>query len=204
MTNPQVDSLELSEDELALEFAEFYPDYRWVQAWGKWLRWDGQVWKEDSTLHAFDTVRSFLRKLSWVHDRPKELRKAATVAAVEKLARSDRRFAATTDQWDQDPMVLNIQNGVVDLTTLQRREASPDMHLTKITGFGVDDNDCPRWLKFLNDITKSDDELIAFLQRVTGYCLTGDTREHALFFLHGSGANGKSTYLSVLAQVFGD
>jgi len=204
MTNPPDDSLQLSEDVLALDFAECHPDYRWVQTWGKWLCWDGQVWNEDSTLHTFEAVRNFLRSSSWMHDRPNVLGRAATVAAVEKLAKCDRRFAAKTDQWDQDPMVLNTQNGVVDLTTLQHREATPDQHLTKITGFGVDDAECPRWLAFLEDITDSDNEMTAFLQRVTGYCLTGDTKEHALFFLHGSGANGKSTFLNVLAQVFGD
>ena len=200
----KAESVELSEDELALHFAEVNPNYRWVQVWGKWLRWDGRVWNEDSTLHAFDAVRKFLRDSSWMHDRPNELRRASTVAAVEKLARSDRCYAATTDQWDQDPMLLNTPNGVVDLTTSGRRDTSPDLHLTKITGVEVDDSECPRWLDFLNDITESDDELIAFLQRVVGYCLTGDTREHALFFLHGSGANGKSTFLSVLTRIFGD
>ena len=200
----KAESVELSEDELALKFAEVYPDYRWVQVWGKWLRWDGCVWHEDSTLHAYDAVRKYLRESSWVHDRSKELRKAATVAAVEKLARSDRKYAATTDQWDQDPMLLNTPNGIVDLKSSRRSETSPDLHLTKITGVEVDDSDCPRWLGFLDDITESDEQLIAFLQRVTGYCLTGDTREHALFFLHGSGANGKSTFLSVLTQIFGD
>ena len=42
-----------SEDQWALDFAKLYPNYRWVQAWGKWLRWDDQVWNEDSTLHTF-------------------------------------------------------------------------------------------------------------------------------------------------------
>ena len=74
---------EFSEDELALAFAERNPNYRWVQVWGKWFRWDGCVWKEDSTLHVFETVRQFLRKLSWADTRPTELGKDATVAAVE-------------------------------------------------------------------------------------------------------------------------
>jgi hypothetical protein len=34
----------------------------------------------------------------------------------------------------------------------------------------------------------ADRELIAYAQKVIGYALTGITREHALFFLHGTGA----------------
>jgi putative DNA primase/helicase len=47
-------------------------------------------------------------------------------------------------------------------------------------------------------------ELIAFLQRMAGYSLTGSIQEHALFFHHGVGANGKSTFASVLAGILGD
>jgi len=195
---------EISEDELALNFANNHPDYRWVQPWGKWLRWDDCVWKHDSTLHVFDTVRDFLRESSLTHSKPVGIRRASTVGAVEKLARSDRRYAATTDQWDQDPMALNTPNGIVDLTVGTRNPTESALYLTKITGVEVGDGDCPLWLDFLGDITRGDEGLVEFLQRVAGYCLTGDTREHALFFLHGSGANGKSTFLNVLTRVFGD
>ena len=37
-----------------------------------------------------------------------------------------------------------------------------------------------------------------------GYALTGSTREHALFFLYGTGANGKSVFLSTIASLLGD
>ena len=38
-----------------------------------------------------------------------------TVAAVESLARSDRRIIANTDQWDSDPFLLSTPKGIVDL-----------------------------------------------------------------------------------------
>jgi putative DNA primase/helicase len=46
--------------------------------------------------------------------------------------------------------------------------------------------------------------LIEYLQRVAGYCLTGKTVEQKFFFLHGSGANGKTTFVNVLREVIGD
>src|SRR5262249_34565131 len=37
-----------------------------------------------------------------------------------------------------------------------------------------------------------------------GYALTGSTREHALFFLYGPGANGKSVFMNTVAAIVGD
>jgi putative DNA primase/helicase len=64
--------------------------------------------------------------------------------------------------------------------------------------------DCPRFLAFLDRITSGDAELARYLQRVLGYGLTGLTREHALFFGYGTGANGKSVLLSTVAGILGE
>src|SRR6185437_11667835 len=50
-------------------------------------------------------------------------------------------------------------------------------------------------------ITGGDAELQAFLQRFAGYCLTGVTREHAMAFGFGTGANGKGTFLNTLTGI---
>ena len=62
----------------------------------------------------------------------------------------------------------------------------------------------PLWLKFLERVCKGDAEFITFLQRVVGYGLTGFTREHALFFCHGTGANGKSTFVNAVTGCIAD
>jgi putative DNA primase/helicase len=78
---------------------------------------------------------------------------------------------------------------VIDLRTNELRPHCPTDYMTKITAVGPDPND---------------PELIASLQRMAGYALTGSTQEHALFFHHGVGANGKSTFFNVLAGIMGD
>jgi putative DNA primase/helicase len=50
-------------------------------------------------------------------NKPPRLAGAKTEAAVERLARSDRRLIANTEQWDTDPFLLATPNGIVDLTT---------------------------------------------------------------------------------------
>jgi P4 family phage/plasmid primase-like protien len=39
---------------------------------------------------------------------------------------------------------------------------------------------------------------------MTGFALTGSTQEHALFFLYGTGANGKLVFVNTLATILGD
>ena len=77
--------------------------------------------------------------------------------------------------------------------------------LTKSVWYDFDPSArCPRWLRFLDEVFKGDQDLVAFVQRAIGYSLTGDTREQCLFLCHGKGANGKSTMLSTLRAVLGD
>ena len=128
---------------------------------------------------------------------------AKTVAAVERLASADRRIAATVDQWDTDSSLLNTPGGTIDLRTGDMRPHAPGDYITKITA-AAPGGECPTWLEFLNRITGGDVELQAFLQRMAGYSLTGDTSEHALFFGYGTGANGKSVFVETLAGLLGD
>lgn len=184
------------EDAIALRFAEHHADdLRYVAAWGRWLEWNGKHWDFDDTLRAFDLARLACREAR-KHD-------AKTVAAVERLAKSDRRLASVIDQWDADPWALNTPNGVVDLRTGMMRAARTEDYCTNITAVAPS-GECPIWLAFLQRATGEDDELIAFLQRICGYALTGVTREHALFFLYGTGANGKSVFISTVAGILAD
>lgn len=102
---------EFSDDALAQRFAHLYQDeLRYVDPWSQWMIWDGTRWKIDKTIAAFDLARPVCRSAAAdakaLNSKPKlptALTSAKTVAAVEKLAKADRRLAATTEQWDDDP-----------------------------------------------------------------------------------------------------
>lgn len=125
------------------------------------------------------------------------------VKAVEMLARSDPRVAATVDQWDRDPWLFNTPAGTVELKSGRLREHRPLDYITKISNVGPG-GDCPMFLDFLDTIFEKDNELIFYLQKLFGYALTGLTTEHVMAFFFGSGANGKSVLLSTVAWVLGD
>ena len=199
---------EYSDDSLALIFTRVYTDtLRYTAAWNKWHELDSTCrWSDDTTLHVFEKARVICREAS-ESIKPGNLGRtiasARTVASVEKLARYDRRHAARPEQWDADPFLLCTPSGVVDLQTGERRATRPADYFTKQTAVspgGV----CFKWDEFMRWITGGDSAYIEFLQRVAGYCLTGSTREHALFFGYGTGGNGKGTWLNTIAAILAD
>ncbi len=196
-----------TEDALALAFTRrYHRDWRYVAAWGRWLVWDGQRWRNEDTLAATDLIRSVCRQTALRADDRKlaaKLASSGTVGGVERLARADRRHAATTDEWDADPWLLNTPGGVVDLKTGRTRANDRADRMTKITT-ATPGGECPQWTAFLSNVTGGDADLQAYLQRMVGYCLTGVTSAHALFFLYGTGANGKSVFANVVSTILGD
>jgi putative DNA primase/helicase len=198
---------EYADDALALRFTKLHgDDLRFTAAWGRWSVWDGSVWKPDSTYYVFDLARKVCREQSACCGNKHlaaRIASAPTIAAVERLARADRRHAATIEQWDADPWLLNTPSGVVDLRTGKLRPAMREDYMTKITAVAPS-GECRLWQSFLSRITDANDELQRFLQRMCGYALTGMTREHALFFLYGTGANGKSVFLNTISGLMAD
>lgn len=196
-----------TEDALALAFTRrYHRDWRYVATWGRWLVWDGIRWRTEDTLAATDLIRSVCRHAALRADNPKiaaKLASSSTVGGVERLARADRRHAATTEEWDADPWLLNTPGGVVDLKTGRKRANDRADRMTKITT-ATPGGECPQWTAFLSDVTGDDGDLQAYLQRMVGYCLTGVTNAHALFFLYGTGANGKSVFANVISTILGD
>jgi putative DNA primase/helicase len=198
-----------SEEALALRFSRRHAeDLRYVSRWGHWMRWDGIRWVDDDTLHVFDLARGICGAASVECGEANErlairIAAAQTVTAIERLARADRCHAAKVEQWDTDPWLLNTPAGTVDLRTGEIRKHSRDEYITRITTVGPG-GDCPLWLRFLDRVTGGDLELQSFLQRMIGYSLTGFTREHALFFLYGTGANGKSVFLSTISGLLAE
>nr|DAP28523.1 MAG TPA: dsDNA helicase [Bacteriophage sp.] len=108
-------------------------------------------------------------------------------------------------QMDRYKMALNTPSGIINLKNGDVKAHNPEYYFTKITSVDcAEAADCPRWLAFLNDIFAGDKDLIRYIQKAVGYSLTGSTAEQCAFFLYGTGRNGKSTFIDVIRDVFGD
>ena len=143
-------STPFSDDALALEFADRYSDkLRYVAKWGRWLFWNGSDWYFRKPCSRRPSpvgfVAALLPSTRTSTSSPKPIASAKTVAAVETLARDDRRIAATIDQWDADPWLLNIFLRVLlHLQTGDLRPHRAEDYMTKITAVGPG-GECPKF-----------------------------------------------------------
>jgi putative DNA primase/helicase len=197
-----------SEEALALAFAERHADkLRYVAKWGQWFVWDGTCWRVDETREVFSLARKLCREAAAVVNKSSERKRIAsakTRAAVVSLAGEDPRLTATVNQWDADPWLLNTAEGVVELRTGKLREHRPEDYMTKQAAVSPKKGKCPLWKKFMATVTGGDEKLQRYLQRVSGYCLTGDTSEQELFFFYGSGHNGKGVWVLTVSGILAD
>jgi putative DNA primase/helicase len=212
------DNYPVNDTQRALRFAkEFAGELRYVQAWKKWLLWDGVRWAPDEDGAVFrkaqEMPKLFLQEASKIDD-PDRRKKAAgaAIAAGDKrkieamisLAQCQIGIAASPTLFDSDPLLLGVCNGVVDLRTGTFREARREDYIIKQAGTAYDASaTCPTWEKFLSRVLSENAELISFIQRAVGYSLTASIVEQVLFFLYGTGQNGKSTFAECLKHLFG-
>ena len=189
---------------------------RFVTDWSKWLVWDGARWAEDHGQVSCYSVE-MSRALATSGDNGDEsiaaackkwARKGETAAmrtAVVRLASHRKEVHVRAGELDDDPMLLSCANTTIDLRNGTTHKPDPFDLITKNTGLNYSlDERCPEWDDFLLACTNNDKEKVAFLQRAAGYSLTGSTKEQCLFFLHGSGRNGKGTFVNTLMHAMGD
>jgi putative DNA primase/helicase len=205
----------LTEDALALRFSERHEnDLRYIAAKGQWFKWDGIRWRPEPTHLAFDLARESCRADTETYGNGKPPAVTAQmVAAVERMAKADRRQAATLDQFDADEWLFNsategdmLTAQTFDLRNGTGRSPDPGSFITKKTACAAapPGTSHPIWTTFLDRITASNVELQTFLKRLMGYCCTGATDEHVFVFAYGTGANGKSTFINTILKIFGD
>jgi putative DNA primase/helicase len=135
------------------------------------------------------------------------------LTAMIALAASEPGIPVMPAELDADPFLLNCPNGTVDLRAGRLRRHRREDLLSKLCPTAYDPAAaCPRFEQFLSDIFPNlsdaaeepgDAELIGFVQRLLGYCATGDVGEQVLAIFHGDGANGKSTLLNTVMHVLG-
>jgi putative DNA primase/helicase len=205
---------EYSEDSLAERFTERYQDkMKYDGANRRWFIWEEGIWQEDASGIAIDKARRICKLASSdvmadtslgnkQHRISHNISSYRMFGAVEKIARTDRRHIVKPTRFDSKAWLLNTPGGVVDLKTGQLRPARQEDYCTLVTA-ATPGGECPTWMKFLDDCTQSDPELLLYLQRVAGYCLTGSVNEHSFFFCYGSGGNGKGTFINLIDWLMG-
>lgn len=183
-----------------------------------WLEWRDGRWRRDVTGAAERAAKAVAEEL-WRQvpsiQGEKERKAAANWAitsqsaprlrAMLELAATELDFVVRLEHLDADPLLLSCGNGTLDLRTGKLRAPDP----TDLISRGTDvvyrpDAHRARWEQFLREVFASDEDLIAYVKRAYGSCLTGDTRDRLLLIEHGQRFNGKSTLNNAFMRMLGD
>jgi putative DNA primase/helicase len=204
-----------TDDENAIRFVTDYQNTtRYVPAWDCWMVWDGARWLRDD---AGQVWQLWIQSARGLYDNAMHLgeKKMIThaqrslnsggIEACLKVACRDPGLVTLPSAWDANPWLFNVNNGLIDLKTGEISSHDPSHLITKLADVTYDaEAQCPLFQQFMAEIFNGDQTLVAFMQRVFGVCLTGVTRDQAVYILYGLGANGKSTLLKVLENLLGE
>lgn len=208
----------ITDTQLKNHFSQTYGKIvRYVPGLG-WHFWDGARWRTHARGGVFPLidlmVKDLMRRAEGIADEKQRLDRKKALIALEAHQRQKTLVEACAhvpslitepEQLDKDFMLLNCRNGTLDLRVGTLKKHDPADFITRIVT--VDYNasaECPVFMKFILWAMKGDAELVSYLQRFFGYCLTGKTTEQVLNFWHGSGGNGKSTLMTVIQWLLND
>jgi putative DNA primase/helicase len=200
-------------------FAFLFGDrVRFVHGLGIWRVWDGRRWRDDDAREvdrlALRTARARLRAAADIEDATRR-KAAATWALASESAHRLRAMVESAaclqalstrpHDYDRNPDVLNVENGLLDLRSATLRPHDPAEMCAKLAPVTFDSAaTCPRWEQFLAEVFDGDGDLERFAQIAAGYTLTGRMTADALILMLGSGRNGKGVFLATLRRLLGD
>lgn len=190
----------------------FINTFRFNGDYGCFYVYDGARWIQDKRL----TVRLYAESFFWAlrrysadiqdTDYFKYIATLGNHHKVETLINGAKSHnAIRLCDLDRSRNLLNVQNGVIDLDTGALWEHDPGLYLSKVANVNYDpDADSSVWENFMNEIMKKNKNDIQYLQKVCGYCLTGETNQEKAHFAVGDGRNGKTVFAETYASMLGD
>ncbi|MEI7456687.1 MAG: phage/plasmid primase, P4 family [Nitrosomonadales bacterium] len=130
--------------------------------------------------------------------------RAGNLRAMPEMAKSEEGMTRRLSEFDNNPMMLGVANGVLDLRTAALLPVSPTLLVSKRCGVAYDAGaECPLFMRFF-EVVQPEADMRQFIQKLAGYILTGGVGEQKLFFFYGAGANGKSVLIELLAWLLGE
>jgi len=183
-----------------------------------WFTWSNGFWKPDQESLQIQEISKKLGSLiasetnryKDADDQTKIIQWAAQAKSEARLksainnANSDPRIRVDVAKWDQDPYLLGVTNGVVDLRTGELLQGRPDLYITKRAPVAYTRGMTNmRWQQFLDFATDGDKEFQDWIQRAAGYSLTGLSRYDIMFLVYGPAGSGKNTLVEAIVKCLG-
>ena len=200
-------------------FADLYKlRARYVPERSKWAVFDGRIWQFDlgglAVMHLCKELSDSL--MTYALTITDEKARQEYIRFLSRWQRRAMRETILKDaasvyplpfvSFDRDPMLINCQNGTLNLDNGRFTPHRPEDYLSKMSGVVYDpDAKCERWEQFIAEVMQGDAGKARFLQKALGYALTGDARHECFFILYGpSSRNGKGTTMETFARLMGD
>jgi len=192
----------------AMDLADHYEE-RAKTLHSRLMRLDEEGKKRGWKQAAVDERKKFMgAKRDAFNKRAAALRDDARVTKLLKAAGAGRdSLGIAGDEWNQHKTLFATANVVLDLRTGKPVEINPLDYInqaSEVEWQGLH-AEAPLWDEFLEQAFSGDQELIAYVQRMAGYFLTGLTCVQEFWCLWGPrGRNGKGVFFRSLRAIMGN
>jgi len=127
-------------------------------------------------------------------------------AVMERATAGVGSLGISGEEWDSNPTILPVANGVVDLETGKLYPGRPEQYMRKsspIEYHGLN-AEAPTWDEVTEKSLRKSDPLLDYFGRVVGYSTTGLAAFKDFYCAYGPGGdNGKSVIFETLQHVLG-
>ena len=186
----------------------------------RWMYYTDGKWQYDDKGAVFSAADVILERMkketavwaehdggSMMNDFQKHKKKTRSHNSKSAMIKEFQHLVPISpSELDTHKTLVNCPDSVINLENGEISGHSPDLYMTRMLGTSMPENPKKpeKWLNFLDDIFSHDKELIRYVKKALGYCLSGLTTEQCVFFLYGTGRNGKSTFLEIVRMILGD
>ena len=196
-------------------------DWRFIPQVNRWVHWNGQRWKEETTsalrnaaVAAYRQLDSAIRSLPQTFDFTEQKHRGFVLDWLRK-SESLHNFKDAINYWqgcnatdfsafDANPFLLNVQNGTLNLVTGTLQPFDKNDLLTKICTVSYEETPSGNlWQQTVNTILPNP-AVRRWMQKFMGYCLTGSTEEEKFVIAYGPGGSGKGTFFETIAAAISD
>jgi len=188
------------QDEVAYSLAEKYrSQLAWHSGIKSWLRYEIEtlgVWGETTEESIRRLIATYLRTLPSGHNFS-----ASYVDGVHKLLKAELEVT----RWDEQPGLMPLQDGVLEITTMKLLPHSPNYRLLWQLPYKWADRSarCGPIQAWMNEATQGNGQLIQLLRAYLKAVVTGRTDLQRFLELIGNGGAGKGTYTRLAQALVG-